>query len=145
MWALGRLVRLPRTEFTDLLAAQRELLRARRRLKREPPGALIKPVGDRSGSEKAPDRDRLRRIATSIERASSYGVFRPTCLVRAVSIERLLSDACGDSGAVVRVGVQTKDGELLAHAWIELDGEIIGDRSSVVRKFTPLQDFSGLQ
>ncbi len=65
--------------------------------------------------------------------------------MRAVALERLIDQACAESGAVVRVGVLPKDGELLAHAWIEVDGEVVGDRLSVVNKFTPLQDFSGLQ
>ncbi|MCG8469487.1 MAG: lasso peptide biosynthesis B2 protein [Gemmatimonadetes bacterium] len=129
----------------DALVAQRELVRAWWRLKREPPGALVRPVEAAASGGGAPDTDRLVRIATAVGRAASFGLFRPTCLVRAVALERMITDACGESGAVVRIGVLPTGDELLAHAWIELNGEIVGDKPAIVRRFTPLQDFSGLK
>jgi hypothetical protein len=41
-------------------------------------------------------------------------------------------------GAVVRVGVRRAGGEFLAHAWVELAGETLGDADEHVGTFVPL-------
>ncbi len=44
----------------------------------------------------------------------------------------------GISGAFVRVGVRRKDGAFLAHAWVELAGETLGDADDHVGSFVPM-------
>ena len=44
----------------------------------------------------------------------------------------------GIGGALVRVGVRRKGGEFLAHAWVELDGQTLGDADENVGTFVPL-------
>ena len=46
--------------------------------------------------------------------------------------------AAGISGAVVKVGVRRTDREFLAHAWVELAGETLGDADDHVGSFVPL-------
>jgi hypothetical protein len=63
--------------------------------------------------------------------------------VRAVALERLVRRSHAGH-AIVRVGVLRGSAELFAHAWIEIDGRIVGDERSHVRRFTPLESFSAL-
>src|SRR5213076_2839350 len=59
-----------------------------------------------------------------LNRASTYGLFRPRCLVRAVALLRVL-EARGRTGAIIRVGVRVLDGDFTAHAWVEYAGHVI--------------------
>jgi hypothetical protein len=138
-----RLFSLPAREFGALLVAQAFLVRALWSVRRRPKGALLRPVEGMPSGEAHPGEDRLSRLVVAVDRAARYGVFRPTCLVRAVALERMIVRA-GVGPAVVRVGVQRGDDRFLAHAWIELDGRVIGEEPSRVRRFTPLHDFSAV-
>jgi hypothetical protein len=44
----------------------------------------------------------------------------------------------GIRGAIVRVGVRRQAGEFLAHAWVEVDGQTLGDADDHVGSFVPL-------
>jgi hypothetical protein len=44
----------------------------------------------------------------------------------------------GINGALVRVGVRRANGEFLAHAWVEMAGETLGDADDHVGTFVPL-------
>jgi len=138
-----RLFNITPGEFADLLAAQWYLLAALWTVRRRPRGELLRPVGNGVGAGDTPNDARLERMALAVDRVARFGVFRPTCLVRAVALERQIRRAHAGS-AVVRIGVAPVGGELLAHAWIELDGRVIGDEMSNVRRYTPLHDFSAL-
>lgn len=138
-----RLFSLPAGEFGELIVAQAFLLRALWTVRRRPKGALLRPVESASTGDGHPGAPELARLVTAVDRASSYGLFRPTCLTRAVALERMVVRA-GVGPAVVRVGVQRQADQFRAHAWIELDGRIVGDEPSRVRCFTPLHDFSAL-
>ena len=138
-----RLFSLPAREFAELLVAQLFLLQALWTVRRRPKGALLRPVESVSPTHAHPDADELSRLVTAVDRAAEYGPFRPTCLVRAVALERMIVRA-GVGQAVVRVGVQRGRDQFLAHAWIELDGRVVGDEPSRIRRFTPLHDFSAL-
>ena len=130
-------------EFVDLIVAQWYLLAALWTVRRRPKGGLLRalPAGRVAGG--ARDDARLERLAVAVDRVARFGLFRPTCLVRAVALERQIRRA-NAGPAVVRVGVSQVAGELLAHAWIELEGQVIGDEQARVRRFTPLHDFSAL-
>jgi hypothetical protein len=88
----------------------------------------------------AADASRLpeaRRLALAVVRAARFGVFRPQCLVRSVALFRMLEQR-GIDGALVRVGVRRINGNFLAHAWVELAGETLGDADDHVGSFVPL-------
>ena len=140
---LRRLFSLPAREFGELLLAQMYLLGALWTVRRRPKGALLRPIDGVAQTDAHPEASELSRLVTAVDRAAGYGVFRPTCLVRAVALERMIVRA-GVGPAVVRVGVRRGGNEFLAHAWIELDGRVVGDEPSRVRQFTPLHDFSAL-
>lgn len=127
---LDALRSLRRASFTELKAialGQLALLRAQRSLRSVPVGGLVDPgSADAVTSLELDDLRRARLIAQGVMRASRRGVFRPTCLVRAMAISQRL-EAEGVKGAAVRVGVARQDGKFAAHAWVELCGEILGD------------------
>ena len=45
----------------------------------------------------------------------------------------------GVPGSVVRIGVRLQDKEFFAHAWVELDGQPLGE-SAPVERFVQLND-----
>ena len=140
---LRKLVTLAPREIADLFFAQWFLLAALLTVRRRPRGGLLRPLRQAPPTDGARDDERLVRLAVAVDRVARFGLFRPTCLVRAVALERQIRRA-NAGPAVVRVGVLPTAGELFAHAWIEIDGQVIGDEPWHVRRFTPLHDFSAL-
>ncbi|HVX39496.1 MAG TPA: lasso peptide biosynthesis B2 protein [Gemmatimonadaceae bacterium] len=142
--ATRRLLALPLSEVADLVIAQRMLLAALHSVRRRPRGQLLHPLAA-AAATRGDDADRrwIERMATAVDRVARFGVFRPTCLVRAVALERLLQRRHAGPAAV-RVGVHRERDRLFAHAWIELGGTVVGDDPAFVRRFVPLHDFSAL-
>lgn len=138
-----RIFSLPAREFGELLAAQAVLLGALWTVWTRPKGGLLRPVDSPAGPPAPHHEAELARMVVALDRAARYGLFRPTCLVRAVALERMIARA-RVGAAVVRVGVRRQREEFLAHAWIELDGRVVGDAPARVSLFTPLHDFSAL-
>ena len=118
----------------ELMKGQWALLGAQLRLWTRPTGALVRPHRDEPSP--APPPADVARLA-SVSRASRYGLFRPSCLVRSLALAHLLARE-GVPGPLIRVGVRRTAGSLDAHAWIELDGRVIGDDPRRTRAFTPL-------
>jgi hypothetical protein len=80
-----------------------------------------------------------RQLALGVSRAAAYGVFRPLCLVRSVALSRLL-DRYGVHGSRIRVGVRWVNGQFTAHAWVEYQGEVLGDDVAHVSGFADLSE-----
>lgn len=150
-WKLLRgLAVLPASEWWELACAQIALLQAQVLLCVRPTGSLVddhsRPErADRSGIEVSafrvspPPPDAAFRAARAVRRAAQYGVFRPRCLVRSVALHRLL-ERRGVVGSRIRVGVRREQGRFEAHAWVELDGRVLGDTPSHTSGFTRLLD-----
>jgi hypothetical protein len=118
------------------MRAQWELLVAQGMVRNRPIGALATPTSNAAAAD--PTRlPEAKRIALAVVRAARFGVFRPQCLVRSVALSRMLEHH-GITGGLVRVGVRRRDGEFLAHAWVELAGETLGDADDHVGSFVPL-------
>lgn len=126
----------------DLQAAARaqvDLLTARFLLWRRPIGKLVVC----SNEDASPARltrgtqAEAERIALAIDRAARLGVFRPTCLVRALALHRSL-ERRGIFGSIVRIGVRRSADALVAHAWVEYEGVVLGDTPAIVGNFTVL-------
>ena len=64
-------------------------------------------------------------------------MFRPNCLIRALALQRLL-ESRGSRGSTVRVGARLEPGHFIAHAWVEYEGHVLGDRDGHVQRFAPL-------
>lgn len=146
-WRAGHLLRrlfsLPAREFGELLVAQVFLLGALWTVRRRPKGKLLRPIDGVPNTDHHAAERRLSPLVAAVDRAARYGLFRPTCLVRAIALEQMI-DRAGAGPAVVRVGVMRGPEEFHAHAWIEREGRVIGDEPARVARFTPLHDFSAL-
>ncbi len=138
-----RLVRttvgLSARDWGQLLQAQWALLVAYGIVMSRPLGALVSPESQREAEAGShhPRLPEAQRLADAVVRAARYGVFRPRCLVRSVALSRLLT-AHGIGGAVVRVGVRRDAGVFIAHAWVELGSQTLGDTDEHVGAFAPL-------
>ena len=141
--AVRRLLAIPASEIGDLVVAQGFVLGALLRVRARRTGRLLRRVQGATSVVAQPDERRLTRLAVAVDRVSRFGLVRPTCLVRAVALERLVRSAQAGT-AVVRVGVARGTNEFFAHAWIEIGGRVLGDEAAYVRRFTPLHDFSAL-
>lgn len=138
-YRLSKLAGLDVVELLALVRAQWLLLWARLLLRVVPRGQLLRPEGwpELAGHPGEEVEAAARRLALAISRAAEHGIFRPTCLVRAVALQRWLKSR-GIAGGRVRVGVRMRGGEFAAHAWVELGDLILGDTEWQVRSFTPL-------
>jgi hypothetical protein len=124
-------------DWGDLVRAQMALVHAQREMKSMPTGSMVRDEPEPTG-ELAVDRvDDARRIALAVNRAATFGLFRPKCLVRSRALRKLLDEA-GVDGAQVKVGVQLVDGRFFAHAWVEYAGHVVGDDPATVARFVPM-------
>ncbi|MEQ1692854.1 MAG: lasso peptide biosynthesis B2 protein [Gemmatimonas sp.] len=145
MRLIRRLLALSFGDWRDHLAAQRALVRAEWRMRRRPIGGLLNqwtspaPLLYEANSD---EKDRARELGAAVRRVAMYGVPRSQCLARSLAICELL-EAHGIRGARVRLGVQPTDASISAHAWVELQGAIIGDTVEHVATFHPLAKASG--
>lgn len=147
MGALARKIgSLGAREWRDLLRAQWALIAAQRVVRSRAPGQLTsrnaEPTSVTQGAPRGATAH-AHALGDAVRRAAKYGVFRPACLVRAIALQRLLSDD-GIQGAMIRVGVKQAEEGMLAHAWVELDGDVIGDSFAHVREYAALNDLSVL-
>jgi len=130
---------LPPSEWVDLLEAQGALLRAQLLVWTRPRGWLLAPA-QRPAVVETGRRDvapMARQLALAVERAAEYGLFRPSCLVRAVAVHRML-ESHGFVGSWIRVGIRQEGGRFLAHAWVDYEGNVLADQEWRVKKFDEL-------
>jgi len=64
------------------------------------------------------------RLRGAVLRALHLGPWRPSCLVNALVLYRLLHEQGDQAELVIGLPVDARDHE--AHAWVELDGEDLG-------------------
>lgn len=84
---------------------------------------------------------RALRYAHWLGVASRHHLVRARCLHRSLALHRWLSQE-GITGQL-RIGVRKRSDELEAHAWVELDGQLVSERPEDVAGFTPLTDADG--
>lgn len=88
---------------------------------------------------------RSRRYAENcaywIEVAAQHHVIRARCLHRALALNYCLRRVGIPSS--LRIGVRKEGAALRAHAWVELDGQLVHERPATVAAFTPLLRVSG--
>ena len=123
----------------DVVVALDSLRRAHGRVRHAATGALVRPPGERDVATAAPSDvlARVTRANVALRRAERLLPRRPSCLVRALALARLLENT-GVPGPLIRVGVRREGTALDAHAWVELDGRVVGDDARATRRFTPL-------
>lgn len=139
---LRRVRRLSAADWADVVSAQIALFSAQRAVARRPVGQLVSPAPSDTAEEStvlSPPDPRAARFARAVNRAATYGVFRPRCLVRALALNRLL-EAQGITGSWIRIGVRWDDGRFTAHAWVEYRQRPLGDPVEHVTPFAALAD-----
>lgn len=76
------------------------------------------------GSQPSPlSASSVARLAELVEIAGRYSPFHATCLNRVMVLSWLLKQR--GAGGLLRIGVSRQSGVLKAHAWLELDGQVI--------------------
>jgi hypothetical protein len=141
------LSRLP-LAFADAVRAQSAIVSAAWKLRTVRIGDLVSrknPMATQSASAPAGPRRgrppaRAWELALAVKRAARFGILRPQCLVRSLALQQLLNSE-GIGGSVICVGVRREKGQsaLLAHAWVEVDGSVVGDQSDYVNTFARLE------
>lgn len=139
---MHRLAQLTPAELADLVRAQWALLASRLRLRTLPSGELIRlSAAASSAPANVGELARARALGLAVDRVAEHGIFRPTCLVRAAAIQRLLRRD-GIGAGSIRVGVRRDAGRFAAHAWVEIGDLVLGDEAPHVRLFTPVDDIT---
>lgn len=146
MGAIARkIISLGARDWRDLWRAQWALIVAQRLVRQRAPGQLTARNEELASPDAAvltaPAGEHAHALGAAVRRAAKYGLFRPACLVRAIALRRMLA-ADGIRGAIIRVGVKQSEEGMLAHAWVELDGDVIGDSVAHVREYAPLNELS---
>lgn len=67
-----------------------------------------------------PNFERAEQIAQTVRRAAYHQPMKAMCLPQSIVLSRLLAQ--NDVVHELRIGVQKKDGQFHAHAWVECDG-----------------------
>jgi hypothetical protein len=143
--AAGRLLRVGPSGWVLLLRAQVALLRAERRVRGQPQGTLFRDIartapapGSSSGTDPR-HRVRVEEIGDAVDRMARWGVSRPLCLARSLAYRELLERE-DIPGSWVRVGVRMGPRGFEAHAWVEWEGQVVGENPAYVAAFAPLAD-----
>jgi hypothetical protein len=84
-------------------------------------------------------RQEVERIAWLVEGASRLLFLR--CLPRSLALVRVLSRR--NVAATMRIGVQTVNGKLLAHAWVEWQGRALNDDERSLQDFAAFEHLRG--
>ena len=150
---LLRLLTLSRREVADLFRAQAAILRTTWRMRAVRIGDLVAAPESAVQTLNSPadsirrtpnvhsKRVRVSELALAIARVAESGITRPACLVRSIALRDLLSSQ-GIPDSCVRVGVRRNSGQFIAHAWVELHGEVVGDDAAQIALLTPLSALS---
>lgn len=83
-----------------------------------------------------PDVPRARSYARWVDVAARHHVVRARCLHRSLALHRRLR--AEGMASVLRVGVRKNNEDLVAHAWVELAGQVVNDRPEAVASFVAL-------
>ena len=137
---LGRILSLRLDEWTMLLEAVATLVAVRVLLHLIEFSKVIGWI-KRVDTSRADDwtRSRVERVAWLVDVAGRLTGMR--CLPRSLTLARML--ARRGLAADVRIGVQTADGRLKAHAWVEWMGCALNDSPRHLQEFVPFESAIG--
>ena len=140
---IGKLLSLGPRGWWDLTEAQYYVFRAQAQLRKRPLGSLVSRAKVLSLTSPAgaidARRAEARALARALDRVASHGFSRPLCLARSLALHYLL-ERRGIQGSEVRVGVRRAGTSLEAHAWVEWQGEVLGDDPLRINEFQQIDD-----
>lgn len=143
-WFSGarRFFLLPKAERRTWRRAWWRLLRADLALRLRPARTLERALAaEGSGRDEGAEPLAADRLAELVGSAAAHHLWSMGCLPRSIALRRLLADR--GVAARLRVGVRKEGAELLAHAWVESAGRVVGEAEPVEARFLPLVDASG--
>ena len=79
----------------------------------------------------------LRILPLAVDRARTHHLYPMTCLRRALTLQKML--ARRGLPAELKIGVRKEDGQLNAHAWVEYDGNLLGEPEKITEQYAVLQ------
>lgn len=82
----------------------------------------------------------VRTHAYWLDIASRHHIVRAECLPKSLALHRWAR--CNGWNSIFRIGVRKADGELVAHAWVELEGLVVNDAPEAVAVFRPLRSLN---
>lgn len=135
----SRVFRLSGLEWLDLLRAQVILLGAQAELLFRSRGALLAYEPEPEAAPTATAEARAAALERAVSRAARRGLFRPKCLARSLALHRMLKGS-NILGSRIRIGVRPQSGTLVAHAWVTLGDQVLGDDPAFVGQFTEIAD-----
>lgn len=142
--AAGKLLRSGPSGWWLLVQAEVQILAASALVRRHPRGELIRVLeeGYSAADARRSDFRAAEAIALALDRAARFGLVHPLCLVRSIALHRLL-ERRRIHGSRINVGIRMYGSTFAAHAWVELEGRVIGDDPTYVGQFAPLAGESG--
>lgn len=90
--------------------------------------AVSRPPADRATP--------LKRLPRLVDAAARNHLYPMTCLRRSLVLQRLLAGRGLPSS--LRFGVLKTEGDLVAHAWVEVDGRPIGEPEQLTQQYALL-------
>ncbi len=81
--------------------------------------------------------DLIRRLMVAVDRARYNHLYPMTCLRRALTLQKLLAKR--GIPVELKIGVRKQDGQLSAHAWLEFQGQPLGEAETITEKFAAFQ------
>lgn len=80
---------------------------------------------------------RAQRIKQMIEYAARLHLARMTCLDKSLTLQKMLSKR--NISAQIKIGAQKIEGAMYAHAWVEVNGNPIGEAEDIAQRFIALE------
>ncbi|KPQ20048.1 MAG: Transglutaminase-like superfamily [Halomonas sp. HL-93] len=79
-----------------------------------------------------------RQIARTLDQAARISIGKnETCLRRSLLLWWILTKRCAQPQ--LRVGVALRDGNLKAHAWVEIDGQPVNEKMNISNLYKPIE------
>jgi len=79
----------------------------------------------------------LRKLRLAVDHARYNHLYPMTCLRRSLALQKMLANR--GIPVELKIGVRKGDGQLNGHAWLEYQGETIGEPEKITEKFNALQ------
>jgi hypothetical protein len=79
---------------------------------------------------------RIAALRLAVDRARSHHIYRMTCLRRSLALQKMLTS--GGIESQLKIGVRKNNGDFQAHAWIEYQGEPIGEPERITEDYSTI-------
>jgi len=105
------------------------------------PYSALKNFASELGSISAPASEQVKSVIhnlrVAVDRARFNHLYPMTCLRRALTLQKMLAKR----GILteLKIGARRKDAQLSAHAWVEYQGQSIGEPEKIREKFSNLE------